>query len=273
MQPRTPRHELVQIKSGAFAIRSVDAGEVMHPGVGPQREAQELYVDQSRLIARLREPGRESLVLFDVGLGAASNALAARTAAQTARGARLQIVSFEHDLDALYVASQHKLAMGIEGGNAAAIDALLATGQHRSDHVDWQLRHGDLLQQLAVETLRADLVFWDPFSPKANPTLWTIAAFSAMRQLAGPRCTLYTYSGSTRTRLALLLAGWCVGIGAAIGDKEETTAAAITLTDLERPLDRAWLHKRLAPSTPWPTDTPAAPSETIAQLETLAQFG
>lgn len=273
MEMRTPRHELVQIKSGAFAIRSVDAGEVMHPGVGPQREAQELYVDQSRLMARLQEPGRASLVLFDVGLGAASNAVAARTAAETTRSARLQLVSFEHDLDALYVASQHKSAMGIVGENATAIDAVLATGQHHSEYVDWQLRHGDLLTQLTSEPLRADIVFWDPFSPKANPTLWTIAAFTAMRRLAGPRCTLYTYSGSTRTRLALLLAGWCVGIGAAIGDKEETTAASIVLADLARPLDRAWLHKRHAPSTPWPTDVSGAPPDVIAQLESLAQFG
>ena len=33
------RHELVRLKGGALAVRSLVDGEVMHPGVGPQREA------------------------------------------------------------------------------------------------------------------------------------------------------------------------------------------------------------------------------------------
>ncbi|HVU49687.1 MAG TPA: hypothetical protein VHL80_03310, partial [Polyangia bacterium] len=46
-------------------------GEVMHPGVGPVVEAEQLYVRQSRLAERLRE--ERTVVVFDVGLGAGSN--------------------------------------------------------------------------------------------------------------------------------------------------------------------------------------------------------
>src|SRR6185437_12004808 len=103
---------------------------------------------------------------------------------------------------------------------------------HTTPRTHWRLVRGDLLEALARQTVPADIVYWDPFSPRANPTLWTVAAFSAARRLAGPRCTLYTYSASTATRLALLLAGWTVGVGDAIGDKAQTTAAAVATSDL-----------------------------------------
>ena len=49
-------------------------------------------------------------------------------------------------------------------------------------------------------------------------------------------------------RVTLLLAGFHVGVGQAIGDKEETTIASNTPALLSQPLDRGWL-KRAAAST------------------------
>ena len=42
-------HEVVRTRGGALAMRSLAAGEIMHPGVGPLREAELFYVAQSRL--------------------------------------------------------------------------------------------------------------------------------------------------------------------------------------------------------------------------------
>ena len=46
-------HEIVRTRGGALAMRSLADGEVMHPGVGPLVEAEQLYVRQSRLRERL----------------------------------------------------------------------------------------------------------------------------------------------------------------------------------------------------------------------------
>ena len=97
-----------------------------------------------------------------------------------------------------------------------------------------------------------------------------MAAFSEARRVAGPRCALYTYSASTATRLALLLAGWAVGVGDAIGDKAQTTAAAVAVSDLARPLDRRWLARLSRPDVPLPSD---APSDAIARARLAPQFG
>ncbi len=250
-------HEVVRTRKGMLAMRSLVAGEVMHPGVGPLVEAEELYVRQSRLRERLRESRR--LVLFDVGMGAGSNALAARRAAMAAAAgsAVLDLISFERDLGALSLALTSAEAFGLEGEPGEAARTLLATGKHETGRVHWQLRRGDLLEMLAVEALKADVVFWDPFSPKANPELWTVAAFAAIRRVAGPRCTLYTYSASTTVRLALIFAGWAVGVGNSIGEKAATTAAAVDVTLLERPLDRRWLGRLARPDLRLPEDAPA----------------
>jgi queuine tRNA-ribosyltransferase len=268
-------HDVVRTRGGALAMRSLEAGEVMHPGVGPLVEAEQLYVRQSRLGERLRAAEAAELVLFDVGLGAGSNALAARAESERApaTAARLHLVSFERDLGALALALETGAPFGLEGEPAAATRALLDGGLHETARTRWRLVHGELVAALSSEALgplRADIVFWDPFSPRANPLLWTVAAFSALRHVAGPRCTVLTYSASTATRVALLLAGWAVGIGEPIGDKAQTTAAAVRVEDLARPLDRRWLSRLFRPDAPLPVDAPPDAAARLARLPQLA---
>jgi queuine tRNA-ribosyltransferase len=252
-------------------MRSLDAGEVMHPGVGPLVEAEQLYVRQSGLGERLRTTRDRNLVLFDVGMGAGSNALAARAESEraSASAARLELVSFERDLGALALALTQPADFALEGECGQAARALLAHGRHETARTCWRLHHGDVFQALAHETCLADIVFWDPFSPKANPDLWTVAAFAAVRRVAHARCTLFTYSASTAVRCALLLAGWAVGVGMPIGDKAATTAAAVVATDLLRPLDHRWMARLSRPDVPLPSD---APADFEARIAALPQF-
>jgi queuine tRNA-ribosyltransferase len=247
-------------------------GEVMHPVVGPAVEAERLYVAQSRLADRLSHHG-PALVLFDVGLGAASNALAAIAAAERHPGParRLEVVSFEADLGALALAASDEGAarLGLDGGALAAARTLLERGRHESRRVLWRLVEGDLRETLPRERALAELVFWDPFSPKANPGLWTAAAFGALRARCGARAAVYTYSTATATRAALLLGGFFVGAGDPSGPKQETTAAATDLALLARPLDRRWLARLERSSAPFPAD---APPDALARVRAHPQF-
>jgi queuine tRNA-ribosyltransferase len=263
-------HEVVRTRGGALAMRSLAAGEIMHPGVGPLREAELLYVAQSRLDERLRAAAG-TLTVFDVGLGAGSNALAARAASERAPAgaAHLQLVSFERDLGALALALEHAADFALDGEAGQAARALLDRGTHTTARTSWILRRGELLDALSREPSRADVVFWDPFSPRANPELWTVAAFAALRRAVAARAVVYTYSASTATRVALLLAGFAVGIGDAIGDKAETTAAAVEVGDLARPLERAWLSRLSRADAPLPRD---APADAVTRAGAAPQF-
>jgi queuine tRNA-ribosyltransferase len=264
------RFEVVITSQGAPAVRDALAGEVMHPVVGAEVESERLYVAQSRLRERLREQG-PPLILLDVGLGAGSNALAALRAAREGEGRPLELWSFERELGALTLAASAAgaAALGLADDDHAALLALLERGEHSEPRARWRLLVGDLLETLPLQPFLADLVYWDPFSPRVNPALWTVAAFQALRARCGPEAAVYTYSTATSVRSALLLAGFFVGVGDASGPKQETTAAAVRPELLQRPLDARWLSRLDRSSSPFPCD---APADALARVRAHRQF-
>ena len=256
--------EVVTTTGGARAMLDRRVGEVMHPVVGPAVEATRLYVEPARLAARLL---RGDVVVLDVGLGAGSNAVAAwRLSEGRSAGGRLTIVSFERSLDALTLAlaPEHRASFGLDGDAGAAAEALLVRGCHEAARTSWRLVHGELPGSLAAAPAAADVVFWDPYSPRANPSLWSLAAFTALRRCCRAGATVHTYSGATAVRSALLLAGFYVGVGAATGEHKAATCAAVDLEDLERPLDRRWLERLRRSTAGFPADAPADPLLRVA---------
>jgi queuine tRNA-ribosyltransferase len=265
---------VVATRSGAPAMLDRELGEVMHPVVGPLVESDRLYIGPSRLAARLSEANPARLVLFDVGLGAGSNAsLAWKTAVSLpATTRRIEIVSFDRRLDALRLASDpaHAPAFGLDGRAASAVRDLLETGRHEQAGHIWRLVLGELPDVLEGEPAHgADIVFWDPFSPRANPQLWTVRAFRALWRACRVGATVHTYSGATATRTALLLGGFAVGFGEPTGDKAQTTTAAVDARDLLRPLDQRWLQRLARSSAPLPSD---APPDALGLIPSLPQF-
>ncbi len=269
--PPGGRFAILSRPGEAPAVSDRETGEVMHPGLGVE-ESERLYAGQSGLRERLGEDG-PPLVLFDVGLGAGSNALAALRVARAAPGRReLQIVSFDRQLEALELAASDegaaRLQLAPEDREAAR--ALLRRGAHEEPRARWRVVVGELPETLRSAEPRAELVFWDPFSPQRNPELWTCQAFAVLRERCVPGATLFTYSNATAVRTALLLAGFCAGTGAPSGPKEETTAAACRLEDLRQPLDARWLARLSRSSAPFPRD---APSDALARVRAHPQFG
>jgi queuine tRNA-ribosyltransferase len=275
--------EVVVTRSGAKAIRDKLCGELMHPVVGPAIEAERLYLGPSRLKERL-ENALEPLVLYDVGLGAGSNAIAAWRASEArTRGAPLHIVSFDRSLAAMAMAlsPEHATAFGFDGEAGMAARAALEHGTHGTHKTRWEIVCGDLLGVLATQPEEhADVVYWDPFSPGANPMLWTTAAFATLRPACRVGATVHTYGGATASRAALLLAGFVVGEGPLITpaiegtlparNAKRGTIAALRVEDLERPLDGRWLERLERSSAPLPSD---APADAMTRLRAAPQFG
>lgn len=285
--------EVVATRSGAPAVRDRATGEVMHPGGGPMVEASELYILPSRLEARLRATGEAGspasvLVLLDVGLGAASNAIAAWGLSESLPGSarRLEIVSFDNTLEPLELAlrPEHADSFGLTArtGDATAADAraaattLLREGRHETPRTTWRLGLGDFRDRLAIEpAASADVVFWDFFSPRAHPHLWTVGAFRDLRRVCRAGATVHTYSTATAFRAAMLLAGFAVGVGGKSGDRVETTIAATELADLAEPLGERWLARLERSSAPFPDDVPddkMARADALSRVRACPQF-
>jgi len=249
--PRAARDgdfELVTLRNGARAVRHLGHGEVMHPSVGPWQEACALYVDQSRLAEKLQVAGAP-LVVWDVGLGAGTNAVAALTCARELgerQRRELRVVSFEIDLAPLRLALADARGFPFLQPFASAARALLNGERWSEGRSHWQLHLGDAAALWQSAWPVTDLIFFDPFSPASNPALWTPAAFALLRAHAredGEGCTLFTYSAATPTRVSLLLGGFYVGTGVATGMKKETTVAATQVERLAQPLAARWLAR------------------------------
>jgi queuine tRNA-ribosyltransferase len=253
-------YDIVTGSQGYSSIRQISSGEVMHSVNRPSDEANRLYVEQSglaeRLLADASDGRQERLVIWDVGLGAASNAMAALSCFEKVyreRGGEglrpLRMVSFECDLDPLRLAA--RFASHFPHLRHGAPNAILEDGywHHESGLMRWELLAGDFLQLLESAPV-PDLIFYDPFSAKTDTLLWTAEVFKRISaHCISKSAELYTYSASTAVRVSLLTAGFFVAAGIGTGPKADTTLA-FTLKDRaqEHPakpklLDGEWLGR------------------------------
>jgi len=281
--------------AGFASIRHVASGETMHGRTPPMEEARSLYVEQSGLGERLRLRAGEDpasaapLLVWDVGLGAAANAMAAircyeEAAAEAgAAGLRgLRILSFESDLDPLRLALRHHRHFPYL--HHAAPGALLAAGEWKSRRLaglEWCLRAGDFAATVTHERSAPDLVFYDLFSGATHPEGWTLAAFERLHQAcAGRSVELFTYTASTAVRVAMLGAGFWIARGRPTGRRPESTialtaaAAAPAAGPRHDLLGRDWLGRWGRSQARYPSDV--APNEHLAFAQRILshrQFG
>lgn len=265
--------QLVRLPNGTYSVYATDYAEKMHPGLGPQAEADLLYVQQLKIPERMRA-SPEEFVVWDVGLGAAANALAVlRATKEISRPLRL--VSFDNTVAPLAFALENATTLGYLAGYQNQLATLLESKrvefQNGASFVTWEFHLADFPAFLACRS-RGDetqanrktpanqlepphvgsyefpapqAILFDAFSPAKNPAMWTLPLFTNLFCALAPQRpgNLTTYSRSTMFRVTLLLAGFHVGSGVATGRKEETTVAANDLRLIEKPLDQRWLER------------------------------
>jgi S-adenosyl-L-methionine-dependent methyltransferase len=235
--------EAVVLGNGEVSIRDRRTGEIMHPGLGPRREAELLYVEQPRLAERLSASGPGPVRVLDVGLGAATNALAVVECARRVQGRALVLSSLERDDGPLRLALADAARFPVQAAHRDLLESLLERRSVERPGLRWMWIDGDAPEALARLDAGQDVICFDPFSPEANPELWTVEALRRVRQVLAPGGVLSTYSASTRTRVTLLLAGFWVGAGAAAAVKKETTVASDGLVALAAPLGARWIQR------------------------------
>ena len=255
-------YEVHRAPEGFASIRQISSGEIMHSRTLPMEEAQRLYVEQSNLAARLALIAGDAapLVVWDVGLGAAANAMAAVLCyeAQASAGPvrAMRIVSFENDLDPLRLAFRHNREFTYL--RHAGVGGILDDGQWQSPQhagLSWSLVPGNFPATIATAPAPPDLIFFDMFSSKTAGEQWTLGAFRQIFAACHPRpVELFTYSCSTPVRAALLAAGFHVARGRGTGDKLETTIAFTPAAGRGELLAREWLDKWRRSGAKYPAD-------------------
>jgi queuine tRNA-ribosyltransferase len=251
-------YEIHRAWEGFASIRQISSGEIMHSRTDPIQEARQLYVEQSGLGERLRA---ESLILWDVGLGAAANAMAAIESYEESSSTRaFRIISFENDLDSLRLAVANPQSFPYLRVDAAK--AIVSGGEWIDRDLRWNLLRGDF-HKCMKQAPSPDLIFYDMFSTKTSAELWTVEIFRKLfGACAGRAVELFTYTCSTANRAALLAAGFFLARGRNAGDKTETTIA-LTPAALDSArkskrdfLSGEWLAKWERSAAKFPADIP-----------------
>ncbi len=261
-------YRIVELANGTHSLHSLAYGETFHPVIGPVAEAEALYVRQLDLPGWLSRHEGE-FVVWDVGLGAAANALTILRCAREQAGP-LRLVSFDQTLEPLQFVLENMAQFPYLRAYLDQIRTLTAAGScsfpNGRQHVEWEFHLADfptLLQAAggphpSIRLPKPNLILFDAYSPAKNPTMWTHAIFAQIFKLLDPKrpCALPTYSRATNLRVSLLLAGFFVGAGHATGKKEETTIAANTMSLLSQPLGARWLQRARQSHSAEPMWTP-----------------
>jgi len=249
--PSLGNYEVVKQIGGFHSIRHIPSVEIMHSVTDPLVEARGLYIDQTDIFSMLNDISDDNLVIWDVGLGAGTNAMAAIFECEkifadhkTEKG--VKIISFENDLDSLRLAAKNPALFPHVRHSAPS--AILKNGSWKSEkyNIEWNLVEGDFAD-LIEKAEKPHAIFYDPFSLNTDTPLWSYSIFKRIFDHCSTRnAKLFTYSGSTMVRGALLAAGFYTGSGAGTGPKADTTAAFTSMGIKNRDIDllgAEWLER------------------------------
>jgi queuine tRNA-ribosyltransferase len=243
-------YEVVENKAGSFSIRHKVSTEIMHSVNDPIEESHAIYVNQSDLVEKLAQG--TNIVIWDVGLGAATNAMAAVKCFEAVKSpGRLKIYSFENDLNSLKLAT--RFVSFFPHLKHSAPHLLLSEGQWISPcgKLEWKLLEGDFRERMK-EAQAPDFIYYDMYSSKTNSDFWSTRFFRELFSKC-ENAELYTYTASTAARAALLGAGFYVSKGCASGPKTETTIAT-SKPGRHELLNQEWLERWQRSQAKFPHD-------------------
>ena len=228
---RLGNYEVIRQEGGFHSVRDTRSGEVMHSVNDPSVESRTLYIDQIDLASALEDSDASPLVIWDVGLGAGTNAMSAIAECESVRARNpyaqrtMHIISFENDLDSFRLALQNSSLF--QHMRHEAPEHFLADGNWDSADglIRWTLMEGDFIAHIDRADV-PDCIFYDMYSAAANEWLWSADTFARIfDRCASKKTRLITYSSSTQIRSALLAAGFFTGYGAGSGPRTDTTIA------------------------------------------------
>lgn len=248
----SPRWVRVQAQDGSWTLRDTLLEETFHPELGIEEECR-VWVGQPEIRALCSRAVRPCV--WDVGLGAGGVTSALMRLPELQKG---MIISFERSDGPLRAVLEtpdffpHLKVPGVDWWTRIVSEPSMVCGE-----IDWKLVAGDVQETLRRDDLPPpDVIMYDMHSAARQPELWALDFWRDIYQRLSSRpCVLAFHTRSTAVRATLLVAGFRVGYGAALGSKEETTLAATQAGLLHRPLGLDWLKRVRRSAASWPLGT------------------
>ena len=199
-------------EDGSFTFFSETFNEAFHSRFGAKQEAFLKFAQATDLATRAEQ---SSIRLLDVCYGLGYNTAAALEVIWTVNPA-CQVILYALEID--ITVPQAAIAPPlIDIWSTPVQEILIAIAQQRhcaTPTLNATLLLGDArqtIQQLHPINFQADAIFFDPFSPRRCPQLWTVEFFTLAAHCLASTGKLATYSRSASVRSAMLEAGLQIG--------------------------------------------------------------
>lgn len=205
--------KLVKTKDGSFTVYNEDVNEHYHTISGAMEEAFEKHVNALGI--------EDGMNILDFCFGLGYNAIAA-----TKNHKNLNIIGMENDLEIIETMQKIEIPQKLE--KEYANFRLLAKTRTISDDNNNEIKLilGDALQEIDnLPNNHFDRVFFDPFSPKKQPEMWSEELLNKIYSKMKIGGKLSTYSCAKIVRSNLIETGFSVKDGPIVGRRSPATIA------------------------------------------------
>ena len=204
-------------EDGSHTLFSEMAGQTYHSSHGAVQESRHIFIDAALAKAQ-NDMGNARLSVLEIGFGTGLNALL------TAQWARENGVKIEYTTIELYPLTE-VVYRALNYGRLLGDEELFL----RLHEADWDAGFVQVGENFAIRKCKSDIVEWlcneecgmrneelydvvyfDAFSPDAQPELWTEDVFRCVYGLMSRGGVLTTYCAKGDVRRAMLAAGFGV---------------------------------------------------------------
>ena len=243
------KYKIITTDDGSQTVYSGVYDENCHSTSGAWQETIHNYVQGCNVVKKLET--QDQVTIFEVGLGVAVGIYATLETIKAAHPTNYQtlleklvFISTEIDKDfAIWALTESDFAKAyyISLNDLQITDSEIRTSV---EGVKLRVLIGDARETILTleEGTLLDCIYQDPFSPRKNPSLWTIEWFRNLRSLSYEKTIMSTYSAAAKIRKAMALAGFFILDRQGFGRKRSCTLA---ICDENRSEKEIKLHNSL----------------------------
>lgn len=199
-------------EDGSFTFFSDEFGEAFHSRQGAKAEAFQKFAQATELAQKATQ---NHIRLLDVCYGLGYNTAAALETIWTINPAcHVALYGLELDATVPEAAIAPLLLTTWSPTVQTVLQQMALTHSCTMPHLTATLLIGDArqtIQSLCQQGFQAEAIFFDPFSPRCCPQLWTIEFFTLVARCLAPNGKLATYSRAAAVRSAMQTAGLAIG--------------------------------------------------------------